>query len=67
MLTTVLESYRRHRFAWLFFSPLLTISAHPVLEVLVPGKRRAGRCTSRFLSPGWSVCIRSKQTNERLF
>jgi hypothetical protein len=37
MLTTVLESYRRHRFAWLFFSLLLTISAHPVLEVFVSG------------------------------
>lgn len=37
MLTTVLETYRRHRFAWLFFSLLLTIAAHPVLEALVSG------------------------------
>jgi ion channel len=37
MLMTVLGSYRRHRFAWLFFSLLLTVSAHPVLEVLVSG------------------------------
>jgi hypothetical protein len=31
MLTTVLDSYGRHRFAWLFFSLLLTLSAHPAL------------------------------------
>ena len=37
MLTTVLESYRRHRFAWLFFSLLLTIAAHPLLKALVSG------------------------------
>ncbi len=35
MLTTVLSSYRRHRFAWLFFSLLLTLGAHPALEALV--------------------------------
>jgi ion channel len=35
MLTTVLDSYRRHRFSWLFFSLLLTLSAHPVLEAFV--------------------------------
>jgi voltage-gated potassium channel Kch len=37
MLTTVLDSYRAHRFAWLFFSLLLTIGAHPALEALVSG------------------------------
>jgi Ion channel len=37
MVTAVLDSYRRHRFAWLFFSLLLTLSAHPVLEALVSG------------------------------
>src|SRR5262245_39959080 len=37
MLTTVLDSYRRHCFAWLFFSLLLTIAAHPLLEALVSG------------------------------
>jgi Ion channel len=36
MLTTVLGSYRRHRFAWLFFSLLLTIGVHSPLEALVP-------------------------------
>ena len=35
MRTTVFDSYRRHRFAWLFFSLLLTLSAHPALEALV--------------------------------
>jgi hypothetical protein len=37
MLTTVLDSYRRHCFAWLFFSLLLTLGAHPALEALVFG------------------------------
>jgi hypothetical protein len=37
MLATFLKSYRRHRFAWLFFSLLLTISAHPILKALVSG------------------------------
>ncbi|MBI3800282.1 MAG: hypothetical protein HY268_25320 [Deltaproteobacteria bacterium] len=37
MLTAVLDSYRAHRFAWLFFSLLLTLGAHPALEALVPG------------------------------
>jgi ion channel len=37
MLTTVLDSYRRHCFAWLFFSLLLTLGAHPILEALVSG------------------------------
>jgi hypothetical protein len=37
MVTTVLDSYRRHRFAWLFFSLLLSLSAHPVLEALDSG------------------------------
>jgi len=37
MLTTILQSYRRHRFSWLFFSLLLTIGARPVLETLVSG------------------------------
>lgn len=37
MLTTVLDRYRRHRFAWLFFSLLLTLAAHPALEALVSG------------------------------
>lgn len=37
MLTTVLDSYRRHRFAWLFFSLLFTLGAHPALEALVSG------------------------------
>ena len=37
MLTTVLGSYRRHRFAWLFFSLLLTLGAHPVFKALVSG------------------------------
>jgi hypothetical protein len=35
MLTTVLYSYRAHRFAWLFFSLLLTLGAHSALETLV--------------------------------
>jgi hypothetical protein len=37
MLTTVLDSYRRHCFAWLFFSLLLTLGAYPALEALVSG------------------------------
>jgi hypothetical protein len=37
MVTTVLDSYRRHRFAWLFFSLLLTLSANPALKALVSG------------------------------
>jgi hypothetical protein len=37
MVTTVLDSYRRHRFAWLFFSLLLTLTAHPALKALVSG------------------------------
>src|SRR5262245_4036797 len=37
MLTTVLDSYRRHCFAWLFFSLLLTLGAHPALKALVSG------------------------------
>jgi hypothetical protein len=37
MLTTILDSYRRHRFAWLFFSLLLTLGVHPTLETLVSG------------------------------
>jgi voltage-gated potassium channel Kch len=37
MLTTVLGSYRRHRFAWLFFSLLLTLGSRPALETLVSG------------------------------
>ena len=34
MLTPVLAIYQRRRFAWLFFSLLLTIGVHPVLETL---------------------------------
>lgn len=37
MLMTVLDSHRWHRFAWLFFSLLLTLAARPALEALVPG------------------------------
>ena len=37
MLTTVLASYRRRRFGWLFFSLLLILGAHPVLEALASG------------------------------
>jgi hypothetical protein len=37
MLTTILDSYRRHRFAWLFFSLLLTLGVRPVLEELISG------------------------------
>ena len=37
MQTTILDSYRRHRFAWLFFSLLLTLTAHPALEAFVSG------------------------------
>jgi len=37
MLTTVLDSYRRHCFAWLFFSLLLTLGASPALKALVSG------------------------------
>ena len=37
MVTTVLDSYRRHRFAWLFFSLLFTLSAHPALKALISG------------------------------
>jgi len=37
MLRTVLGSYRRHRFAWLFFSLLLTLGVHPALEALISG------------------------------
>jgi hypothetical protein len=33
----VLDSYRRHCFAWLFFSLLLTLGANPALEAFVPG------------------------------
>jgi len=35
MLTTVLGSYRRHRFAWLFLSLLLTIGGRPALKAFV--------------------------------
>jgi hypothetical protein len=37
MLTAVLDSYRAHRFAWLFFSLLLTLGSRPALETLVSG------------------------------
>jgi Ion channel len=34
-MSTLLERYLRHRFAWLFFSLLLTIGANPLLESLL--------------------------------
>jgi hypothetical protein len=37
MLTTAVASYRAHCFAWLFFSLLLTLGVHPVLEELISG------------------------------
>src|SRR5215813_1497475 len=37
MLTTALDSYWTHRFAWLFFSLLLTLAGRPILESLVSG------------------------------
>ena len=36
MLTTVAAAYRRHRFAWLFCSLILTIVASPALHAIVP-------------------------------
>jgi Ion channel len=36
MLTTLADGYRRHRFAWLFCSLILTISASPALHAIVP-------------------------------
>jgi voltage-gated potassium channel Kch len=36
-LTTALNGYRRHRFAWLFFSLLATLGLGPLFETLVPG------------------------------
>ena len=32
-----LARYRRHRFAWLFLSLLLTLAVAPALKTLVPG------------------------------
>src|SRR5262245_44757719 len=37
MLTIVLDRYRAHRFAWLFFSLLLTLGVHPALKTLASG------------------------------
>lgn len=37
MLRTISRGYRRHRFAWLFSSLLLTFGVHPVLEAMTPG------------------------------
>ncbi len=34
-MSSLLERYLRHRFAWLFFSLLLTIGANPILESLL--------------------------------
>ena len=36
MLKALLEGYRRRRFAWLFFSLLLTLGGQPALEALAP-------------------------------
>jgi hypothetical protein len=36
MLTTLADGYRRHRFAWLFCSLILTITASPALRAIVP-------------------------------
>ena len=36
MLTTLADGYRRHRFAWLFGSLILTITASPALHAIVP-------------------------------
>jgi hypothetical protein len=36
MLPTLADGYRRHRFAWLFCSIVLTITASPALRTLVP-------------------------------
>lgn len=37
MLTAALNNYCLHRFAWLFFSLLLTLGARPALEAFVSG------------------------------
>ena len=37
MLTHVFTTYQRRRFAWLFFSLLLTLGANPILEELILG------------------------------
>ena len=42
MLKALLERYRRRRFAWLFFSLLLTIGGHPALERLAPAVNPLG-------------------------
>ena len=36
-MTAALDSYRRHRFGWLFFSLLATLGLGPLLETLTPG------------------------------
>jgi voltage-gated potassium channel Kch len=36
MLATLADGYRRHRFAWLFGSLILTITASPALHAIVP-------------------------------
>jgi len=36
MLTTFADGYRRHRFAWLFGSLILTITVSPALHAIVP-------------------------------
>jgi hypothetical protein len=36
MLTTLADGYRRHRFAWLFGSLLVTITAAPALRAIAP-------------------------------
>jgi hypothetical protein len=36
MSNALLQKYLRHRFAWLFFSLLLTIAAQPVAQVIAP-------------------------------
>jgi hypothetical protein len=36
MLTPLADGYRRHRFAWLFGSLILTITVSPALHAIVP-------------------------------
>ena len=37
MLSSIVDKYRRHRFAWLFASLLLSVAGHFVFQAVVPG------------------------------
>ena len=60
MLTTVLGSYRCHRFAWLFFSLLLTLGGHAALKALISAFNpyhdlNRGRPVPELLHVVWSL------------